>query len=455
VLDRPSLILLIRKRLSERGRGQSRIVAPRDKLRLSAVCKAGLMSSAATDPANPGFAPETTLVSSDVRRHNLAIIARYLVANGPSSRSQISDGTGLTRGSVTALSAALADAGVVRESERIVDGSKGRPLTLLALAADDVALVALQIDADQAIALVVTLAGETLFRHAERHGRPMGDPDVVLDVAARVLDAALVETAALHRRVVDLTVVVFAPVGGEPAQVLADTDLGWGTVDVIGGLRARNPELPAGVRLSADVSVAALAEQTTLAGVRNLLYLKSNSGIGGALIIDGRLLQGAHGFAGAFGHLPIDHDGARCECGQRGCLVTVAGPDVVLAAAGLGAILERDGLTVALSELTRRIHAGDARAVVAWDHAAVWIARAMQLLTMSFDPEAIVLGGYWADLVEPVKRAFVRNHPTIAGSRLWADPPVLPGQLGDDAALLGAVWIARGRLLEDPLNLTI
>ncbi|WGW12448.1 ROK family protein [Saxibacter everestensis] len=411
------------------------------------------MSTAATDPVNRGAA--TTLVSGDVRRHNLAIVTRFLVSNGPSSRSQISDGTGLTRGTVTALAAALTDAGIVRESGPIVNGTKGRPLTLLKLAADDMALLALQLDADQATALVVSLAGETLFRHTEQHGRPMGRPDVVLDVAARVLKAGLDATAALQRRIADLTVVVFAPVGGEPAQVLADTDLGWDTVDVIGGLRARNPDLPPTVRLSPDASVAALAEHSKLTGVRDMLYLKSNSGIGGALIVAGRLVEGAHGFAGALGHLPIDHDGALCLCGQHGCLVTVAGPDVVLAAAGLGENLERDGLTAALTELTRRIRAGEKRATAAWDDAAVWVARALQILTISFDPEVIVLGGYWADLVEPVRRAFVRNHPTIAGARLWTDPQVMPGQLGDDAALLGTVWIARDRLLEDPLNIAI
>ncbi|WP_308466582.1 ROK family protein [Rathayibacter soli] len=408
----------------------------------------------------PGNSVASTLVSADVRRHNLSVVARYLVDNGPSSRSRIAAGTGLTRGAVTALTNVLTNAAILHESAPVSRTGKGRPVTLLTLAADDIALVAVQLDADEATAVVANLAGETLYRTAEQHGRPMGDPGAVLDVLARVAERALDAAAKLGRRVAELTVVVFAPVGGAPARVLADTDLGWGAVDVLGGLRARVSADAArnalnGARLVADSTVAARAEHSLLADINDMIYLKSNSGIGGALIVDGRLVQGVHRLAGALGHLPIVFDGVRCECGQRGCLVTVAGPDAVLEAAGLGAMLQRDGLSSALAELIRRIHAGDRAAVAAWDAAAVWIGRVLQVLTMSLDPQAIVLGGYWAELVEPVAREFAGNHPSIADADPWAGPAIVPGRLGSDAALLGAVWSARDRLLDDLLTLAV
>lgn len=413
------------------------------------------MSTHTSGSGGPAIDSTNSLVSGDVRRHNLGIVASYLVSNGPSSRSQIADGTGLTRGAVTALAKLLTDAGVLRATETVADGGKGRPLTLLELAADDIAILALQLDADQATALLVSLAGDTLFRFAEHHGRPMGDPEPVLDALARVLERALAAAAGAGRRIADLTVVVFAPVGGDPAKVIADTDLAWGTVDVLGGLRKRVPGMPDIARLSSDAPVAALAEYTKLTGVRDMLYLKSNSGIGGAMIVDGRLVEGAHGLAGAFGHLPVDHDGAQCPCGQRGCLVMVAGPDVVLAAAGLGAELETNGLTSALAELTRRISSDDERATAAWEDAALWVARTLHILTMSLDPQVVMLGGYWAGLTGPVRKAFASNRPIIAGTQPWDEPEIVPGQLGDDAALLGAVWAARDRLLQDPLRMNI
>lgn len=403
--------------------------------------------------------PSGSLVSADVRRNNLALVAGRLAQHGTLSRSQLADATGLARGSVTALVGALIDAGVVRETEAQEDDDRsavrGRPLTLLRLAADDAALLVVQLDADQATALVTAVDGRALFRTSEHHGRPMGDPDRVLDVAARVLRRGLDAAVGLGRRIAAVSVVVFAPVAGDPAVVVADTDLGWGVVDVLGGLRNRVPSMPAATLVS-DAGVAALAElseaRSSGTAFRDVLYAKSNSGIGGAVVAGGALITGAHGFAGAFGHIAVDPRGAACACGQRGCLVTVAGPDVVLADAGLGAMLGERGLTEALRELVARIEAGDAAAVAAWEAALPWIAHALRIVAMTVDPEVVVLGGYWADLAGSIAAAFERTGPSVAAD---ATPiAVVAGRLGEDAALLGAVRSTRDALLLDPLALS-
>ncbi len=91
--------------------------------------------------------------------------------------------------------------------------------------------------------------------------------------------------------------IVFAPVGGDPRVVVADTDLGWGRVDVLAGLAARIPGFPADATSTADAPLAALAERRLLGDVDDLLYLKSNSGIGGAIISKGHLIEGANAIA--------------------------------------------------------------------------------------------------------------------------------------------------------------
>ncbi|WP_431280171.1 ROK family protein [Leifsonia poae] len=322
----------------------------------------------------------------------------------------------------------------------------------MSVTADRIALAAVQIDADQVIFLAHDLAGAELLRASEHHGRPMGRPDAVLDVAARVLASAMQTLSVAGREVAGLTVVVLAPVVGEPPVVLADTDLGWGRVDVLAGLRARLPKLPTNTTLSSDAP-AALAEADLLTGVRDVLYLKSNSGIGGAIIANGTLLQGAHSFAGAIGHVAVDHDGLLCECGQHGCLVTVAGPDAVLAQAGLDDVLEREGLTRALQVLVERVRSGDSAAVSAFATAAEWVARTIAILRMTVDPELVVLGGYWAELADIISEAAERRMrlaPTDSGVD---SPAVVAGRLGPDAALLGALSLLRDALLADPLAL--
>ncbi|BCW42184.1 transcriptional regulator [Arthrobacter sp. StoSoilB3] len=402
----------------------------------------------------PGLESASSLVSGDVRRHNLELVAGHLVEHGPSSRSQIADGTGLTRGAVTALTRLLVEAGTIREVEPVSAGGKGRPQTLLELAADDVALVALQLDADEATAVLASLAGDVLFRHSEHHGRPMGDPEPVLDVLAAVLERAVAAAGGMGRRVVDVTVVVFAPVLGNPPMVFGDSDMGWGEVDVLDGLRKRVPGLPESLSLHSDAGFAAMAEFDLLPGVKDMVYLKSNSGIGGAVILDGRLLTGAHSLAGGFGHLPMDHQGERCVCGQRGCLVLVAGPDVVLKSAGLGEELESLGLGSALGELTERIARGDARAVEAFDAAADWVARALHVISRTLDPQTVVLGGYWSVLADRIARSFAEHAPISPSPDSYL-PTIRAGQLENDATLLGAIRESRKRLLREPLEVRL
>ena len=401
--------------------------------------------------------PRRSLDSADVRRHNLVLVATTLARLGPRSRSELADATGLTRGAVTSLVGALAQAGLVREAESVAPEGRGRPRTLLELSGDDLALVTAAVDADHATALASTLSAGRLSEHRLRHGRPMGDPGPVADALAAVVARTLDELHAAGRRAVALTVIAYAPVGGEPPIVLADTDLAWGPVDLVGLLRERLPDLDAAlardIRLMPDSIVAAVAEHAAAGSPADLLYLKSDSGIGGALIAGGELVTGAHGIAGAFGHLPIVPSGVRCECGQRGCLVTVAGPDAVLAAAGLDTLERTDGLDAALAEFVLRVRMGEPTATAAWDDAAEWIARAMQVLAMAADPDRIVLGGYWAQLADDLARRFAANRPAIAGRGIDG-PAVVASAYGADAAIVGAERAMRIAVLEDPLALT-
>ncbi|GLU87835.1 ROK family transcriptional regulator [Agromyces sp. NBRC 114283] len=398
-----------------------------------------------------------SLASADVGRHNLALVAGRLAELGSASRSELAEATGLARGSVTALVRRLERDGLVRETASIAPSGKGRPRTLLELSGDHLAILTVLVDADRATAVASTLGGARLARRDRRHGRPMGDPGRVADVAAELVEELLAELTRDGRRVAEASVVVWAPVGGEPSVVLADTDLDWGMVDLLALLRERSPSLEAlgragRLQLLADTAVAAVAEHLDAGRPAELLYLKSDSGIGGAIVVDDAPLDGSHHLAGALGHLPVVPDGVRCGCGQRGCLVTVAGPDVLLAAAGLDGLACEAGLAVALDAFVAGIRAGEPRALAAWRTGRAELARALQILVMAIDPAAIVLGGYLAGLADELAEELAAIQPGIDGVHL-TPPPVLGSRLGGDAALLGAERTAAARALADPAAL--
>jgi predicted NBD/HSP70 family sugar kinase len=249
---------------------------------------------------------------------------------------------------------------------------------------------------------------------------------------------------------------VWAPVAGTPPVVLADTDLQWGEVDLIALTRARSDALrtyeAAGgvVELVADAQVAAVAEHAEAGHPETMLYLKADSGIGGAIVLGAREPRV---IGGALGHQPIIPGGALCECGQHGCLVTVAGPDVLLAAAGLTDLATTAGPDAALAEFTARVHRGDPAAVAAWTPACAEVARAVQISLVAFWPEAVVLGGFYAALAADVAEALRGIQPHIASAAALPAARIVGSVLGADAALLGAQRGARARVLADPLHL--
>ncbi|MFT4234782.1 MAG: ROK family transcriptional regulator [Microbacterium sp.] len=399
------------------------------------------------------------LATPDLRRQNLGLVLRQVAETSAASRSDIAETTGLSRGSVTSLVVELIDAGLVVESDVVAPAGMGRPRTMLRISDTAPCIVIGLLDADHATAVAASLAGDELARVTRRHGRPMGDPGAVLDVVALVIDEVTSAMADAGRRVADLCVVVWAPVGGTPPRVLADTDLGWSEVDILGLLRTRSSGIAAfesaggELGLVTDVEVAAVAEHANVGSPAAMLYLKADSGIGGTVVFASGPGSSVRTIGAALGHLPVVPEGELCGCGQHGCLVTVAGPDVMLADAGLGPLAAEAGLTAAQNELLARLARHDATALRVWQGACAEIARTLQIVSLTVFPEVIVLGGFIAPLAADVDTAFRRIQPHIADAADLSSARIVGSTLGSDAALRGALHAARNRLLAKPIPL--
>ena len=406
--------------------------------------------------------PTTTGPLAAHREHSILVL-EHLVTHGPATRSELATATGLGRGAIAGLTARLIDAGVLRPAEHDPTGD-GRA-TPLSLAAADHVLVTTLLRPDEAVATVAGLSGEELARFTVPLDEDSDDAarsaaSRALDALAVALDRALARAERSEHPIADVTVLVAGAVAGAPPVVITDPLLGAEPVDVLGELRARTPGLGAieaglllPLTLEPAAAAAAAAEQTELPGVHDLLYLDGDTGIGAAAISGGRPLVGAHGLAVTFAHLPVVQDGVRCECGQRGCLATVAAPEIVLERAGLDGYAATHGHTAALEELVSRIAASDDRARWSWLDAALWIGRALQLVVPAVDPAMVVVGGYWSRLLGDIDTAYRSNRPTIGGGALQPVPTITAGRLGSEAALVGARRQARERLIAEPLLL--
>ncbi len=222
-----------------------------------------------------------------------------------------------------------------------------------------------------------------------------------------------------------------------------------GPIDVKRGVLVNPPNLPwknvplaamlasatgATVHLANDADMAGLGEFHRGAGrgTRNMVYITWSTGVGGGLIVDGKLHRGAHGTAGEIGHMIIDPEGPLDRCGQRGCLEAFIG----------GANLARETGHPA-AELFAAAAGGHPRARAVVERAASYMGMALISLTNALDPELFVMGGgvtrSWS-LVQPTMIATLRSSPFIKPARR---PRLRRARLGDRAGQVGAVEWAR------------
>jgi glucokinase len=193
-----------------------------------------------------------------------------------------------------------------------------------------------------------------------------------------------------------------------------------------------------------DANAGAYAEWTCGAGKRldHMAYLTIGTGLGGGLILSGKLYRGASGYAGEMGHVTVEPDGRRCACGSTGCLETrVSGPGIVETARELS----RDPASAALTaeSVYKAACAGDKVASEAFEVTGRFLGIACANLINLLNLEMIVIGGgviASGDLLLDSTRREVRRRAFEPAARIC---PIVQSQLWPDTGLIGAAMLAR------------
>jgi predicted NBD/HSP70 family sugar kinase len=378
-----------------------------------------------------------------LRRHNLGLVLAALRAAGGASRAELAARTGLTRATVATLVEPLLRAGVLAEDAATPRGV-GRPSRAVRFAAGGPVALGVAVDVDALAVCAVGLDG--VVRAHRRHARDHRalTPATVFDGAA-----ALVREVRADARVLGVGLAL-------PALLSAASGAADGADDAPGRpagadspVVLRAPNLPRldgcrpgdalAERLGCPVTVdneATLGALAHLDLAPDLVYVSAGIGVGGGLVLDGRVYRGARGLAGELGHVVVDRAGPACGCGGRGCVERYAGTAALLADAGAA---DLDALVAALAD-------GDGRAAAATTRAAAALGAGLASVLNVLDVPVVVLGGTFARLapaVEPALRAEL-------AARALAPARVLASDHGDAAAVRGAAESVLDAVQRDP-----
>jgi len=384
--------------------------------------------------------------SETVRRANLSAIVRELHAGGPLSRSELVGRTGLTRSAIRGLIGELAAADLVSEERAVPQGTPGRPSPLVSLNPRGAVVLALEIAVDSLAVALVGLGG-TVFE-LRRVDRPSGHASVEA-IAADLADLA---SAALARNpsldpIAGVGVSVVGVVRRSDGFVSMAPNLGWRDVPLGAALAgALGMSVPVSVANDADLGVLVEHRRGAARGLDHVLFISGEYGVGGGLIVGGRPLTGAAGYAGEVGHMPVNPNGTACRCGSIGCWETEVGEGALLRLAGRPPGGGRSELDLVLDEA----EAGSPAALSAVDQVGRWLGIGLAGLVNILDPQLIVLGGLFGRIHPYVARTLEAELDRRALSAPRSLARVVPATLGVDAPLLGAAELAFEPLLSDP-----
>lgn len=212
--------------------------------------------------------------------------------------------------------------------------------------------------------------------------------------------------------------------------------------------------IPVPVLVDNEANLATLAEYSTSdAADRDLVYVTGGVGVGGGIVVHGRVVRGHAGFAGEVGHLPVEPTGEWCGCGRRGCWETTCGLETLLRLAADPGDVVRDhdrDLDERLDLLLDRARSGDQRTLRAIERVGRALGHGASMLVNLVNPRVLVLGGYFARLGEfllPLVEAELANRvvaPDLGGCR------VALSRLGLAAAATGAAYAVLQPILDDP-----
>ncbi len=391
-----------------------------------------------------------------VRKVNKSLILNALRLHAPISRAELAALSGLNRSTVSNIIKGLLDEGLVWEQE-LKDSRIGRPSISLNLRPDGGAIIGVEINVDFISVLLTDFVAAPLHQDFIPFDPSLPQIDVLLR-AEQAVDRAIQVAAQRKLQVMGIGVGLPGLVDVERGELIFAPNLHWSDIPLrlMWNQRFRCP-----IFVDNEANLAALGEYYfgIARNVDHFIYLSSGVGMGGGIMIHGKLFRGWNGYAGELGHIQRDPEGEQCGCGRTGCWETQVGPKAVLSRVknALKENNRREGSPsdpFDLNDLTfelviERALQGAGICLKAIEEVGVNLGKGIADIANIFNPEMVVIGGLLCQartILYPVIQETVAKETLLPSQK---DLRIEFSERGRDACVYGAVAIVLDNILQE------
>jgi len=379
----------------------------------------------------------------DLRKRNRAQALAAVYHNGPMTRQEIGEATGVSQATVSNLVGDLLDQGVIVEAGA-EDSDGGRPRALLRVKPDYRYVVGVDVGETAILVELFDLDMQVQASHSITPTADLLDPEKTAEYVLEGLDRVVMYSGRSEKEILGIGVGVPGLVeNGDDAVVHAQT-VGWDGVP-FGKMLRRGTALPLFVENGAKTFGQAEKWFGAARDAENAIIVLLGTGTGASIFTESELYRGASSSAGEWGHTTVMVNGRTCRCGAKGCLEAYVG--------GWAIVARYDELrqqTPAFSDtdLVARLTAiaeapsDDQFAAEVLHETATYLGAGIANLINLFNPERIVVGGWIDQILEDRLLPAIREVASQQALRMpFSVVSIVPAQLGRDAVALGAATL--------------
>lgn len=392
-----------------------------------------------------------------LRQRNLSTVLTHLRQYAPISRAALAEMTGLNRATITRLVRELIQHGFVREVG-FQSVRAGRPSILLQLDPNAGCIIGAEIEVKFGSVILTDLVSNILWRQEVDFG-DNDEPNSTLHCIAELIRHAGSKAGEMHRHVLGLGMSLPGLVDVSSGVLLFAPNMRWSDVPVKKWLEN---EFSIPIYVDNKANMAALAE-SYFGSARDsnyVLYINITAGVGAGIVLNQHILPGASGLAGEAGHMTIDPNGPKCNCGNYGCWETYVSAlavfrrvrDSILAGqeSQLADVVKDGFERITIRHIVEAAQNGDRVALAAFEETGFYLGVGLANLINALNPQQVVLGGYLTQAYEFLLPVILKTVQERALRWPREAAKIVLATYMDDASLMGAVATVYSQVLSNP-----